>query len=173
MVRQKRSSEMLKSLRLTAFALAAMVLSSTVAAQGFDLRRLFFGAGFSANTVPGSDDGAGFQAFGGYNFPAIASKLYVDAEAGYMDTGKLEVRCPQGVCDAKKKGPWANGVLRYLVTPSVELIGRAGVDFGDDDGLMVGIGAGYIANTRVKVRVEFVQRDDVTSVQFNVVLYPW
>ena len=81
-----------------------------------------------------------------------------------MDTGKLEVRCVQNVCDERKKGLWANGVLRYLVTPTVELIGRAGVDFGDDDGLMIGIGVGYIANTRVKVRFELVQRDDVTSV---------
>ncbi len=163
----------MKSLRLMALALAAMVFSSAAAAQSFDLRRLFFGGGLSVNTVPGSDDGAGFQVFGGYNFPAIASNLYVDAEAGYMDTGKLEVRCAQAVCDANAKGLWANGVLRYLVTPSVELIGRVGVDLGDDDGLMIGIGAGYIVGTRLKVRLELVQRDDVSSVQFNVVFYPW
>ena len=162
-----------KLLRAVALGLAAMVFSSAAAGQGFDLRRLFFGAGLSLNTVSGSDDGAGSQIFGGYNFPAIAPKLYVDAEAGYLDTGKLERRCTQGICDARAKGHWANGVLRYLVTPSVELIGRVGVDFGDDDGLMIGIGAGYIANAHVKVRFELVQRDDVTSVQFNVVFYPW
>jgi len=173
MVREKRSNESMKSLRLMALGLAAMVFSSAATAQGFDLRRLFFGGGLSVNTVSGSDDGSGFQAFGGYNFPAIARNFYVDAEAGFMDTGKLEVRCPQGICDAKAKGPWANGVLRYLVTPSVELIGRAGVDFGDDDGLMVGIGAGYIIGAHLKVRFELVQRDDVSSIQFNVVVYPW
>jgi len=173
MVRQKKRNDMMKSLRVMALALAAIVFSSAATAQGFDLRRLFFGGGVSVNTVTDSDDGAGFQVFGGYNFPAIGRNLYVDAEAGYMDTGKLERRCTQGVCDAKAKGPWANGVLRYLVTPSVELIGRVGVDFGDDDGLMIGIGAGYIVGTHLKVRFEFVQRDDVRSVQFNVVFYPW
>ena len=164
---------MVKLLRAIALGLAAMLFSSAAAGQGFDLRRLFFGAGLSLNTVSGSDDGAGSQIFGGYNFPAIAPKLYVDAEAGYFNTGKLERSCAQGICDAKANGPWANGVLRYLVTPSVELIGRVGLDFGDDDGLMIGIGAGYIASTHVKVRFELVQRDDVTSVQFNVVFYPW
>lgn len=163
----------MKSLRLMALALAAIAFSSAAAAQGFDLRRLFFGGGLSVNTVSGSDDGAGAQVFAGYNFPAIMRNLYVDAEAGYMDTGKLELKCAQNVCDATAKGLWANGVLRYLVTPSVELIGRAGVDLGDDDGLMIGIGAGYIVGSHFKLRFELVQRDDVTSVQFNVVFYPW
>jgi len=173
MARQKRRNDMMKSLHVMALALASIVFSSPAAAQGFALRRLFFGGGLSVNTVSDSDDGAGFQVFGGYNFPAIAPNLYVDAEAGYMNTGKLERRCAQGVCDAQAKGPWANGLLRYLVTPSVELISRVGVDFGDDDGLMIGIGAGYIVGTHLKVRFELVQRDDVRSVQFNVVFYPW
>ena len=161
-------------LRMMALALAAMMFSSAAAAQGFDLRRLFFGASLSVNSVPGSDDGAGFQVFSGYNFPAIAPNLYVDAEAGYMDTGKLERKGCTGVfCDAKANGVWANGVVRYLVTPKVDLIGRVGVDFGDDDGLMGGIGAGYIVSPHFKVRLELVKRDDVTSVQFNALFYPW
>jgi hypothetical protein len=60
-----------------------------------------------------------------------------------------------------------------LVTPKVELIGRAGFDFGDDDGFMIGIGAGYIVNKNLKLRGEFVVRDNVDSLQFNVVFYPW
>ena len=165
---------MIKALRVMPLLVAAMVFSSAAAAQGFDLRRLFFGAGLSVNTVSGSDDGAGAQIFGGYNFPAIAPNLYADFETGYMDTGKLERRgCTTTFCDAKANGLWATGVVRYLVMTKVELIGRAGVDFGDDDGLMVGIGAGYIANQHVKLRFELVQRDDVRSVQFNVLFYPW
>ena len=165
---------MIKPLRALALLLAAMVFSSSVAAQGFDLRRLFFGGGLSVNTVPESDDGAGVQVFGGYNFPAVAPNLYVDAESGYMDTGKMERRrCTTTACNDKFNGLWANGVLRYLVTRDIELIGRAGVDFGDDDGLMYGIGVGYIAGAHFKVRFEVVQRDDVRSVQFNVLFYPW
>ena len=166
---------MMKPIRVMALALAAMVFSSAAAAQGFDLRRLFLGGGVNLNSVSGADDGTGFQIFGGYNFPRIAPKLYVDAEAGYMDTGNLDRRgvCGPGPCYAKANGHWATGVVRYLVVPNVELIGRAGVDFGDDDGPMVGIGVGFIINPHLKLRTEFVARDNVDSLQFNVVFYPW
>ena len=165
---------MIKPIRVMALALAGMLLSSAAAAQGFDLKRLFLGGGVSLNSVSGADDGTGFQIFGGYNFPRIAPGLYVDAEAGYMDTGRLDRRaCPPGPCDAKAKGHWATGVVRYLVAPKVELIGRAGLDFGDDDGPMVGIGVGFIINPHLKLRAEYVARDNVDSLQFNIVFYPW
>jgi len=164
---------MIKPIRVMALALAAMVFSSAAAAQGFDLRRLFLGGGVSLNSVSGADDGTGFQIFGGYNFPAIAPNLYVDAEAGYMDTGKLDRGVCTGFCNAKVNGLWTTGVIRYLVTPKVELIGRAGLDLGDDDGLMVGIGVGFIISPHLKLRAEFVARDNVDSLQFNVVFYPW
>ena len=164
---------MMKSLRVMALALAAMVFSSAAAAQGFDLKRLFFGGGVSLNSVSYADDGTGLQIFGGYNFPAIAPNLYVDAEAGYMDTGRLDRRVCTGFCNTRINGPWATGVVRYLVTPKVELIGRAGLDLGDDDGPMVGIGVGFIISPHLKLRGEFVARDNVDSLQFNVVFYPW
>ena len=55
----------------------------------------------------------------------------------------------------------------------IKLIGRAGYDFGDDDGFIVGVGAGYILNKNLKLRLEYVARDHVDSLQFNVVFYPW
>jgi len=165
---------MSKVSRIMAFAVIAMGLSSLAAAQGFDARRLFFGAGLSQNKVSGLDNSTGFQVFGGYNFAEVAPKLHVDAEAGFMDTGKLKAPgCSGPFCDAKANGLWANGVVRYMVAPNIELIGRAGYDFGDDNGLMFGIGAGYIASNHLKLRLEFVSRDNVDSLQFNVVFYPW
>jgi len=155
-----------------ALALIAMVFSSAAAGQGFerfDLRRLFFGAGVSQNKVSGFDNGTGFQVFAGYNFLRIAPNFYVDAEAGYMDTGKLKA----AGFNTKINGPWTTGVARYLVAPNVELIGRAGYDFGDDDGFMFGLGAGYIVNKNLKLRLEFVARNNVDSLQFNAVFYPW
>ena len=164
---------MSKPIRVMALALVAMLFSSAAAGQGFDLRRLFFCAGVSQNKVSGLDTGTGFQVFGGYNFPAIARNLYVDAEAGYMDTGKLKAAgCAGAFCNTKASGPWTSGVVRYLVAPNVELIGRAGVDLGDDDGLLFGIGAGYVVNRNLKLRLEFVARDHVDSLQFNAVFYP-
>src|SRR5260370_4563118 len=85
----ERRNDMSKLLRVMALALIAMLFSSAAAGQGFDLRRLFFGAGVGRNMVSGLDDSTGFQVFGGYHFSAMARHLYVDAQARYMDNGKL------------------------------------------------------------------------------------
>jgi len=162
---------MLKVSRVIAVALVAAGLSSVASAQKFDNRRLFFGGGLSQNSISNFDNATGFQIFGGYNFPAIARNFYVDAEAGYMDTGKFNRTAPTS--ETKAKVVWGSGVARYMVAPQVELLGRLGYDFGDDNGVMVGIGGGYILNKNLKLRVEYVKRDTVDSLQFNVVFYPW
>jgi hypothetical protein len=165
---------MLKVSRFIAVALVATGLSSVAAAQGFDNRRLFFGGGFAQNSVSNFDNATGFQIFGGYNFRELAPKFSVDAEAGYMDTGKFKRTLPIiGAVETKAKGLWGSGVARYMVAPQWELLGRLGYDFGDDDGIMYGIGGGYIVNKNLKLRLEYVIRDTVDSLQFNVVFYPW
>jgi len=160
-----------------ALALIAMVFSSAAAGQGFerfDLRRLFFGGGLSQNSISNFDNATGFQVFGGYNFLRIAPNFYVDAEAGYMDTGKFKSSFPlAGAVETKAKGLWGSGVARYMVAPQVELLGRLGYDIGDDDGVIFGGGVGYIVNKNLKLRLEYVVRDTVDSLQFNVVFYPW
>lgn len=168
---------MLRSIRILVTGLIAMGLSSAAMAQGFDTKKLFFGAGLSSNDVSGFDNGTGYQVFGGYGFGEVSPKIFVDAEVGYMDTGKMkrEVCAPIVGCvtsDAKAKGLWANGVGRFMVAPNVELLGRAGLDFGDDDGFMFGVGAGYLLSKNAKLRLEYVERDDVSSLQFNFVYQP-
>jgi hypothetical protein len=159
---------MLKTIRAAFIGLIGMALSTAAAAQGFQTSKLFFGAGLSSNDVSGSDNATGYQVFGGYGFGEVTKNVFIDAEVGYMDTGKMT----RGGSTVKAKGLWANGVGRLMVTPSIELIGRLGLDFGDDDGLMAGIGAGVILTKNFKLRLEFVQRDDVNSVQFNFVYQP-
>lgn len=168
----------MKMFRMVAVAFVAIGFSSVAAAQGFDQRRLFFGGGLSSNSTSGSDNNpTGFQLFGGYNFGEFAPKFQLDAEVGYMDSGKFKttVNVPPFSVTAEDsaKGLWATAVPRYMITPQVELIGRLGYDFGDDDGLMVGLGAGYIVNPHLKLRLEYVARDNIDSIQFNVVFYPW
>jgi hypothetical protein len=145
-----------------------MALSTVAVAQGFDSSRLFFGGGFSSNDTSGSDDAVGYQIFGGYGFGEVAPKFFIDAEVGYMDSGDMATS--KG--DVSAKGLWAAAVGRYLVVPSVELIARLGLDFGDDDGLLAGIGAGVILSRNFKLRLEYVKRDNVDSVQFNLVFQP-
>lgn len=159
---------MLNAIRAVVIGLIGMALSSVAVAQAVDTNRLFFGAGLSSNEVSGSDSAVGWQVFGGYGFGQVASNLYFDAEVGYMDTGDMER--PGG--DVKANGLWAAGVGRFLVTPNIELLGRLGLDFGDDDGLLGGIGAGLILTKNIKLRLEYVQRDKVDSWQFNFVYQP-
>src|SRR5437899_13070367 len=141
----ERRNDMSKPIRVMAFALVAMLFSSAAAAQGFDLRRLFFGAGVGQNMVSGLDNGTGFQVFGGYNFPAIARNFYVDAEAGYMDTGKLKATgCTGSSCNATASGSWGSAVASYMVAPHVEVLGRAGYDFGEGRVFRFGVGARYV-----------------------------
>jgi len=151
-----------------AIALIGMALSSVAVAQGLDTSKLFFGAGLSSNDVSGSDSATGYQIFGGYGFGEVTPKVFIDAEVGYMDTGKMT----RGGGNVKAKGLWANGVGRLMLAPSIELIGRLGMDFGDDDGLMAGIGVGFLLTRSLKLRLEFVQRDNVDSVQLNFVFQP-
>ena len=159
---------MLKTIRGAAIGLIGMALSSVALAQGFDTSKLFFGAGLSSNDVSGSDSATGYQIFGGYGFGEVTPKVFIDAEIGYMDTGNMSRRGG----DVKAKGLWASGVGRLMVAQNVELIGRLGLDFGDDDGLLAGIGAGLLLGKNFKLRLEYVQRDNVNSVQFNFVFQP-
>ena len=163
---------MLKIIRIMIGAFLAIGLSSVASAQSFDTRNLFFGGGLSQNKISGgSGSGMGFQAFGGYTFGQVAPQMRVDAEVGYQDA-KVKACDPFGlrICgDAHVKGLWATGVARYRVAPNIDLIGRAGLDFGDDDGFMYGVGAGYLLNRNSQLRLEYVVRQNVNSLQFNFV----
>lgn len=163
-------------LRAVAAIVLAVASSSVMAANGFDPQQLFFGAGISQNEVPRSDDGTGFQVFGGYRFGELARNILVDAEVGYMDTGSMDLRVGPppfgGGGRARAKGLWGNGVLRFVVTPQVQLLARAGLDLGDDDGLMVGVGAGFNLSRDVQMRLEYVERDNVDSLQLNFAFKP-
>jgi opacity protein-like surface antigen len=159
---------MLKTIRVMVIGLIGMALSSVAVAQGLDTRNLFFGAGLSSNDVSGSDSATGYQIFGGYGFGEVTKNVFIDAEVGYMDTGNMT----KSGGNVKANGLWASGVGRIMVAPSVELIGRLGLDFGDDDGLLAGIGVGFLLTKNIKLRLEYVQRDNVDSVQFNFVFQP-
>ena len=154
---------------LTALATPALAASPNA---GIDTGRLFFGVGVSQNDASGSDDGTGYQFFGGYEFGQVAQNVALDLEVGYMDTGDMDVRVGPFTVDARAKGLWATGVGRLQLNPQFELLGRAGLDFGDDDGLMVGVGAGFNVNKQTQLRLELVERDDVSSLQFNFVYRP-
>ena len=155
-------------------ALAAAAAPAFAASQaGIDTGRLFFGAGISQNDASGaSDEGTGYQLFGGYEFGQVAQNVALDLEVGYMDSGDIKY-CIASVCgEDNATGLWATGVGRLQLNPQFELLARAGLDFGDDDGLMVGVGAGFNVNKQTQLRFELVERDDISSLQLNFVYRP-
>lgn len=162
-------------------AIAALLLVAAASAQaantGFNPQKLFFGAGVSRNDVSRSDHGTGLQIFGGYPFGEVAKNIHVDAEAGYMDTGNMDLPAsatpPFGTGrSVRAKGLWATGVARFALNPQAELLARAGLDFGDDNGLMVGVGVGVGLTKQSSLRFEYVERDNVNSLQLNFVVKP-
>lgn len=83
----------------------------------------------------------------------------------------------QGSVSATVSGFWISGVVSYPVSEftnaewakKVDLLGRVGLDFGDDDGLLYGVGAEYSLSEQWAVRGEYVLRSNINSLQANVV----
>ena len=48
------------------------------------------------------------------------------------------------------------------------MLARVGFDFGDDDGVLLGTGLQYKFTTKVAMRMEYVARQNVNSLQANV-----
>lgn len=129
----------------------------------------YVGGGIGINSLDPFDDATGFQFFGGYDlakagFRAPPFKLAV--EAGYMTSGTFEAGGFFG--DFKVDGLWGTAVASYPVNPQFDLLGRLGLDIGDDDGLMFGIGAGFNIDKQMQLRGEYVIRDNLDSLQINL-----
>ncbi len=141
--------------------------------QGFDQSNLYGGAGISTNDLAGHDDAIGRQIFGGYEFDiAELDPATLSLEAGYFDSGDFEDnRAPNRGTETSAEGLWTNAVISHPLAERWNLLGRAGVDFGDDDGFMAGIGLGYDVNTNFEIRGEVVSRDDIDSLQANFVYH--
>lgn len=148
------------------------LLLALSASTAFAQQPFYMGAGLGYNDVGGPfDEAVGFQIFGGYDFGLKLGSASTALEVGYMDSGDFEYEyCAWGTCvrgEDNATGLWVNGVAALPLTPAFDLIGRLGADFGDDDGLMLGIGVGYNVGRQVQIRGEFVARDDIDSLQAN------
>jgi hypothetical protein len=166
-------------------SIAGLVLgcafAGSVAADGFefDPGNMYAGGGIGINSVSFvSDDATGFQIFGGYNFGEIFGVENLDllVEVGYMDSGDFD-QCVAfnfftGECLERESfsatGLWSTGGVAYRINPQWSVFGRAGLDFGDDDGFMIGAGGAFHMNEQLEFRLELVERDNISSLQVNV-----
>lgn len=139
---------------------ALLAVSASAQSEGFNQSKFYAGGGVSVNSISGfngagSNNAFGFQGFAGYDFSdslKIGNAMGLAAEAGFMDSGSFCSFC------GSAKGLWLNAVGSYGITSKVKLINRLGFDFGDSDGVMVGLGGEYDIDKHLAVRGEVVMR---------------
>ena len=122
------------------------------------------GVGLSTNSVSGPvGDKVGFQLFGGYDLKQfkLADGVFSAVEIGFMDYG----------FDGNSNGIWATYLAKGVIEDQLSWLGRLGMDFGDDSGVMLGAGLDYRINIKMNIRGEYVIRDDVGSLQVNFVYH--
>jgi len=160
----------MKMTRSLLAAAVALSMSAPVAAQDMEF---YGGGGISNNSLSGWDDAFGFQIFGGANFGEVfgVDDLDLLVEAGFMQTDDFEASgFFGGTVQTDHSGVWATGGVQYYFNETWSVLARAGLDFGDDDGLMIGGGGAFHLNESMQLRAELVERDNITSLQGNFVM---
>lgn len=155
----------IKLARVGLLGLVLFSFSATLSAESAPLLerdQLAVGGGMAINSLGQSvDDELGFQVFAAYELPTVNVLKYVNSsiELGYMD---------YGFDGADTNGLWSTFVLDGAIKSQWGWLARLGLDLGDDSGLMFGAGASYELNVGLNLRVEYVVRDELDSIQVNV-----
>jgi hypothetical protein len=158
-------------MRKIIFLLALMSFVSNVNAEGaVDAKRVYVGGGFGFNSLPGFGSARGFQFIAGYDFAfKLNDDISTALEIGYMDTGDFE-HYNGFNSNEDVKGLWAAAVESVPLSSKTDMLVRLGFDFGDDDGVLLGTGLQYKFTTKVAMRMEYVARQNVNSLQANVLV---
>ena len=165
----KKVSKMRSNHKIIA-VLAATLLTVTQVSQVFaqenkpllDKSKFAIGAGLSLNSVGGlADDEVGFQFFGAYKLTKLnlMEGVYSSLEFGVMDYG----------FNNNSTGLWGNYVVDGGISGKLGWLARIGLDIGDDSGLMVGAGLDLALSKKMDMRLEYVIRDEVDSLQLNLI----
>lgn len=154
----------LLSLFLVALSGAAVTPSMADEHQPLLDRNLFsIGVGISSNSIDtrkhDEDGEIGFQFFGAYDLTEVKLMEGVNSslEFGLMDYGFKR----------ESTGVWATYTVEGAISGDLGWLARAGLDIGDDSGLMFGAGLGFSVDEKSELRFEYVARDEVESWQFN------
>jgi len=150
---------------LSAAQFAAM---SSAQAEGLDAKRIYLGGGLGFNSLPGYGSATGFQILAGYAFNfKLNDDISTALEVGYMDSGNFD-RYKGFNSNDDVKGVWAAAVESVPLSNKTDMLVRLGYDFGEDDGVLLGTGLQYKFDTKVAFRMEYVARQNVNSLQANV-----
>jgi len=127
------------------------------------------GIGFNSIDVSGFDSAIGFQFFGGYDLDIVLGENVTTAvEVGYKMSGDFDYNSNFVNGSVSLDGLWFAGVARHPINDQVSLLGRLGLDLGDDDGLLFGFGGEYTVSDQVGVRAEYIIRSDTSALEFNL-----
>lgn len=146
---------------------------STAAEKG-----LYIGAGISYNNLDfgsvikgaNNESASGIQLFAGVPIENTIKDFDTFAEVGFFRTSTFNFDP-----GAKERVTGISGSVvlqRNLneVDPNLYGLARLGLELGDDDGIFMGVGAGYRITPKVEVRAEFVNKDLISSYQANALI---
>lgn len=140
--------------------------------KGFQPGHLQVGGSISQNVVDSpfggsSRDAFGYSVFAGYEFDNDISQVKTTAEIGYSDTDDF-----YNGPDSDISGLWLAGVAEKQL-PEIHrnffALARIGLDFGDDDGILLGAGAGFHLTPEVDIRGEYINKDASSVYQASMV----
>ncbi|MDF1762933.1 MAG: hypothetical protein P1U57_05950 [Oleibacter sp.] len=138
--------------------------------------RLYLGAGISHNVIDSPFGGRSYDAFGttffgGLTFDNNYQGLMTAMEFSYSDT--------EDFFDNNRGDADINGFAASLVAekslPEIDArlaaLGRIGVDFGDDDGILLGAGASFKASEALGFRAEYINKDASNVYQLSALIH--
>ena len=156
----------------TVMVIGLMLATAQAGAESLDTNKIYFGGGIGFNDLNDryyDDDAVGFQVFAGIPLPVKTESVELSVELGYMDSGNFDRSSPFS-STTKANGLWGTAVAELpLNNNNISLLGRLGLDVGDDDGLMAGVGIGFAMSQSTDLRLEYVARDHIDSLQVNLV----
>ena len=165
-------------------ATSSAIAANTYKPKAFAFDRMYFGAGLSLNDlidtvrISGNsvsyDRAQGYQIFVGYDLGMRANNFKLLVEAGYHDSGEFKgtVKATGAKDEFRNTGPWAAGVVSYEFVPRFEGFVRAGYQFQDDSGFLMGAGVGFKVIKNLSLRFEGVRRNETSSLQLNAIFHP-
>ncbi len=158
-------------MRKMIFLLALMSSVANVSAEGVvNAKQIYVGGGLGFNSLPGFGNATGFQLFGGYEFDfKLNEDITTALELGYMDSGDFS-QYKGANSNQDVKGLWFAAVESVPLSRKTDMLVRLGFDFGDDDGFLLGTGLQYKFNTKLAFRMEYIARQNVNSLQANVLV---
>ena len=143
-----------------------LLLSTQVSAANkgqalLDKNNISIGAGFARNSI-GQNNEIGGQFFAAYALDQVnlLQGVNTSVELGYLD---------YGFSRGNSGGLWVTGTIDGAIKGNLGWLARLGIDLGDDSGFMLGGGISYDLNAKIALRGEYVVRDDIDSIQVNIV----